>query len=143
MHKGTNLEPNFVEWREFEHDHRPPYLERRQSERIPIRLAFDVHVRFRYVGRYWSSDASHDGVFLEADDADPLMGTILHLHFDAEGTEQCLQGIAVRAVQGEGVGVQLAIWRSADRAAYASLLRLIGTRYRAPMATGGLAALTG
>jgi hypothetical protein len=143
MSKGTNLEANFVEWRESQQDHRPPYLERRHSERIPIRLAFDVYVRFRYVGRYWSSDASHDGVFLKADDADPLMGTILNLHFNAEGTEQCLQGIAVRAVQGKGVGVQLAIWRSADRAAYASFLRLIGTRYRAPMATGGLAALTG
>lgn len=143
MSNGTNLEPNFVEWRESEPDHRPPYLERRQSERVPIRLAFDVYVRFRYVGRYWSSDASHDGVFLEAGDSGPLKGTILNLHFKAEGTERCLQGIAVRSVQGKGVGVQLAVWRAADQTAYASFQRLIGARHRAPMATSGLARLSG
>jgi hypothetical protein len=134
MSKGPSLEPNFVERPQYEPDHRPIYLERRQSGRIALRLAFDVYDRSRYLGRYWSRDVSYDGLFLEADDAEPLEHTILNLHFTAEGMERCLQGIAVRAVRGEGIGVQLAVWRAADRTAYTAFQRAISAERLAPLA---------
>jgi hypothetical protein len=100
-------------------------MERRRCERVPVCLAFDVFGGGRYLGRFWSRDVSQEGLFLKADDPDRLSGTILSLRFQTNGVEHRLRGIALRRVQGQGAGIQLAFWRHADDDAYAAYRKLI------------------
>ncbi len=100
-------------------------MERRRRERIPLCLAFDVFGGGRYLGRFWSRDVSQEGLFLKADDPDCLSDTILSLRFLAGGVEYRLRGAAIRRVEGQGVGIQLAFWRHADDDAYAAYRKLI------------------
>jgi hypothetical protein len=88
-------------------------------------LTFDVYGGNRYLGRFWSRDVSQEGLFLKADDPDCLSGTILSLRFLAGGGEYRLRGTAIRRVQGQGAGIQLAFWRHADDDAYAAYRKLI------------------
>jgi hypothetical protein len=101
-------------------------MERRHRGRIPLCLAFDVSDGGRYLGRFWTRDVSQEGLFLKADDPDCLSDRILSLRFHADGVERCLRGIAIRRVQGQGVGIQIAFWRHGDDEAYAAYRQLIG-----------------
>lgn len=100
-------------------------MERRRCERVPVCLAFDVFGVGRYLGRFWSRDVSQEGLFLKAADSDRLSGTILSLRFQTGGVEHRLRGTAIRRVQGQGAGIQLAFWRHADDDAYAAYRKLI------------------
>ena len=100
-------------------------MERRRRERIALRLAFDVFGGRRYLGRFWTRDVSQEGLFLNADNPDDLSNTILSLRFQADGVDYCLRGIAIRRVQGQGAGIQLAFWRHGDDDAYAAYRQLI------------------
>lgn len=106
--------------------HRPSVRwERRRTERIPVRLAFDVYDRGRHLGRFWTRDVSQEGIFLNAECPDALRDTILSLRFCAGGLTCCLRGTAVRGIPGEGVGIQLAFWRASDHADYRAYRQLI------------------
>lgn len=100
-------------------------MERRRRERIPMCLAFKVYDGGRHLGRFWTRDVSQEGLFLKADDPDCLSNTILSLRFQTNGVEHRLRGIAIRRVQGQGAGIQLAFWRHADDDAYAAYRKLI------------------
>jgi hypothetical protein len=100
-------------------------MERRRRERIALRLAFDVFGGGRYLGRFWTRDVSQEGLFLQTDNPDCLSDTILRLGFHAGGVEHGLRGIAIRRVQGQGAGIQLAFWRHVDDDAYAAYRKLI------------------
>lgn len=127
MNGQQTIEPQGVGRWALKRHRGPTTTERRRTERIPVRLAFDVYDPFRYVGRFWSRDLSKEGLFLDAKPTDPLTNTILSLRFVADGMERRLRGTAVHGVPGEGVGIQLAVWRRADQAdhrAYRQLLAL-------------------
>jgi hypothetical protein len=100
-------------------------MECRRRERIALRLAFDVFGGGRYLGRFWSRDVSQEGLFLKAPDPDCLSGTILSMRFQTGGVEHRLRGTAIRRVQGQGAGIQLAFWRHGDDEAYAAYRKLI------------------
>ena len=100
-------------------------MERRRRVRVALRLAFEVFSRDRYLGRFWTRDVSQEGLFLEVNDPEGLSGTLLSLCFRAAGVEHRLRGIAIRKVQGKGVGIQLAFWRQADDDAFAAYRKLI------------------
>jgi len=108
--------------------------ERRRTERSRVCLAFDVHERGRFLGRYWSRNASQTGLFLNADPAGHLRDTILSLRFQAHGVEHWLRGTVVHAVPGQGVGIALAFWRLADRNAHAAYRLLLESER--PLALG-------
>lgn len=99
--------------------------DRRRSARIRLCLALEVYDPNRFLGRYWTADMSQEGLFLYADRMDHLTNTILRLRFDADDGAFCLRGAAVREVQGQGVGVQLAFWRRGDGSAHAAYRRLM------------------
>ena len=100
-------------------------MERRRRERFPLSLAFDVFGGGRYLGRFWSRDVSLEGLFLKVADPDRLSGTILSLRFQTAGIEHRLRGTAIRRVQDQGAGIQLAFWRHGDDDAYAAYRKLI------------------
>ncbi|MGE5154896.1 MAG: PilZ domain-containing protein [Bdellovibrio bacteriovorus] len=108
------------------------FSERRRTERIPVRLAFDVYDRGRYLGRFWTRDVSPEGLFLHTEAPESLRRTILSLRFCADGVQRCLRGTAVHAIPGEGVGVQIAVWRQAGRADHYAYHQLIDTHGQAP-----------
>ena len=100
-------------------------MERRRCDRAPLALAFDVFGGGRYLGRFWSRDVSQEGLFMKAADPDRLSGAILTLRFQTGGVEHRLRGTAIRRVQGQGAGIQLAFWRHGDDDAYAAYRKLI------------------
>jgi len=90
-----------------------------------VSLAFDVFDGGPHLGRSWTRDVSQEGLFLKAADLDCLSDTILGLRFQADAVERRLRDIAMRRVQGQSAGIQLAFWRHADDDAYAAYRKLI------------------
>ncbi len=101
----------------------------RRSTRVPVSIPFEVYDLTRRMGRYWSSNASQEGVFLKARAPDRLSG-ILDLRFQAEGREHRLRGVVVHRESKRGVGVQLAYWRKADQASHKAYMEISGCRQR-------------
>lgn len=114
--------------------------ERRRSARIPLRLAVEAYDASHYLGRFWTHDVSQEGVFLRTDRTDRLRGTILRLWFETDGVACSLRGAAVREVEGQGVGVQLAYCRPGDEAAHAAYRKLIAAPFVAPFSRGQVSA---
>ncbi len=127
MNGEQGVEPNCVGRWGRQRRRRPASPERRRTERLPIRVAFDVYDRCRYLGRFWTRDLSQEGLFLHTESAEPLWRTILSLRFCANGVERCLRGTAVHGIPGEGVGIQLAFWRPSDHADHCAYRQLITT----------------
>ena len=102
-----------------------PPPNRRQSYRVPVRVAFDVYLGGVRLGRYWTQNASQEGLFLGTSSANCFSRRVLDLLFHADGSEHRLRGIVVHQAPGRGVGVQLAYWRKGDRQAHLAYLRAI------------------
>jgi hypothetical protein len=100
-------------------------LERRRSPRASARLPFELYAGGRSIGRFWSGNVSQEGLFLETTSPDALASGILGLRFEAGGSDHDLRGRVVYRVPGEGIGIQLAYWRSGDRLAHQAYLRAI------------------
>lgn len=109
--------------RESANDGLPP--NRRQSYRVPVRVAFDVYLGGVRLGRYWTQNASQEGLFLGTSSPNCFRRRVLDLLFHADGSEHRLRGIVVHQAPGRGVGVQLAYWRKGDRQAHLAYLRVI------------------
>ena len=102
-----------------------PSLNRRQSCRVPVRVDFDVYLGRVRLGRYWTQNASQEGLFLGTSSPNCFTRCVLDLLFHADGSEHRLRGIVVHQAPGRGVGVQLAYWRKGDRQAHLAYLRAI------------------
>jgi len=99
-------------------------MNRRRSKRAPARVPFDLYCRARRLGRFWTSNLSQEGLFLHTGAIERLDAAILDLRFRANGAEYRLRGIVVHQIQGQGIGIQLAYWRTGDRPAHAAYLQL-------------------
>jgi hypothetical protein len=75
---------------------------------------------------------SREGLFLHTEAAESMGRTILSLRFCVDGVERCLRGTAVHGVPGEGVGIQLAVWRPSERADHYAYRQLIDTHTQVP-----------
>jgi len=98
-------------------------MNRRRSERIATRLPFDVYCRGRRLGRFWTRNASREGIFLGTGSYEYPADAILDLRFQVDGVEHCLRGTVAHHVQGQGIGIQLAYWRKGDLPAYSAYLQ--------------------
>jgi hypothetical protein len=97
-------------------------MNRRRSERRVACLPFDVYSRARPLGRFWTSNLSQEGLFLNTASDQDLDDAILDLHFQVAGVEHCLRGIVADRIQGQGVWIELAYWRAGSRAAHSAYL---------------------
>jgi hypothetical protein len=100
-------------------------VDRRRSNRIPARLPFELYTARRPLGRFWSGNVSQEGLFLETPSPETLDSGILGLRFEVGRSGYDLRGRVVYRVPGEGIGIQLAYWRNADRPAHQAYLRVI------------------
>lgn len=100
-------------------------MNRRHRERTTACVPFDVYFQARRLGRFWTCNVGQEGLFLNTGLLECFSGAILELRFQAEAKEHSLRGIVVHQVQGQGVGVQLAYWRTRNRLSHLAYLRFI------------------
>ena len=97
----------------------------RHRERKTVFLPFNVYSRSRYLGTFFSRNVSQEGLFLNMESDEFPTDDFVDLQFRVNGVGYFVRGMVAHQIQGQGVGILLAYWRTEDFLAHGAYRQYI------------------